>query len=143
MEEENGKANPGTDAERAPDSVPDLGKFKSVEALARAYRELEAEFTRRSQRLKALEEKAEPSAPQESGTDGESERAAREDESLYRAVTNNEGVRARVLSEYLETLKGVPLMTGGGAGVTAPVQKPKSVREAGSLALGYLRNQKK
>ena len=32
-----------------------LGKFKSVDALARAYGALEAEFTRRSQRLKELE----------------------------------------------------------------------------------------
>ena len=48
-------------------------------------------------------------------------------------------MRARVLSEYLQSLKGVPLMTGGGAGVTAPVQKPKSIREAGALAPGYLK----
>ena len=61
------------------------------------------------------------------------------DEELFKLVQGNEGVRARVLSEYLQSLKGVPLMTGGGAGVTAPVQKPKSIREAGALALGYLK----
>ncbi|MBO4940554.1 MAG: hypothetical protein J6D30_06025 [Clostridia bacterium] len=38
-----------------------LGKFKDVDALARAYSALEAEFTRRSQRLKQLEKKAENS----------------------------------------------------------------------------------
>ncbi len=32
-----------------------LGKFKDVDALARAYESLQAEFTRRSQRLKSLE----------------------------------------------------------------------------------------
>lgn len=32
-----------------------LGKFKDVDALARAYRELQAEFTKRCQRLKELE----------------------------------------------------------------------------------------
>ena len=32
-----------------------IGKFTSVDALYRAYERLEAEFTRRSQRLKALE----------------------------------------------------------------------------------------
>ena len=42
--------------ETAGETVPDLGKFKSVDALLRAYGELEAEFTRRSQKLKALEE---------------------------------------------------------------------------------------
>lgn len=61
------------------------------------------------------------------------------DEELFRLVQDNAGVRARVLGEYLQTLKGVPLMTGGGAGVTAPVQKPKNIREAGALALGYLK----
>lgn len=34
---------------------PFIGKFASVDALYRAYERLEAEFTRRSQRLKALE----------------------------------------------------------------------------------------
>lgn len=34
---------------------PFIGKFKSVDALYRAYERLETEFTRRSQRLKALE----------------------------------------------------------------------------------------
>ena len=116
---------------------PDLGKFKSVEALMRAYRELEAEFTRRSQKLKALEESAPPA-----GGNTEEKRAPRNEE-LYREVTNNEGVRTRVLSDYLSSLRGVPLMTGGGAGVKAPSDKPKSIREAGNLALGYLRNQNK
>ncbi len=36
-----------------------LGKFKDVDALARAYGALEAEFTRRSQRLKELERQVE------------------------------------------------------------------------------------
>ena len=36
-----------------------LGKFKDVDALARAYGSLQAEFTRRSQRLKELEKMAE------------------------------------------------------------------------------------
>lgn len=36
-----------------------LGKFKDVDALARAYSSLQAEFTRRSQRLKELERKKE------------------------------------------------------------------------------------
>jgi hypothetical protein len=36
-----------------------LGKFKDVDALARAYSSLQAEFTRRSQKLKELEKEAE------------------------------------------------------------------------------------
>ena len=49
-------------------ALPDLGKFRSVEALLHAYNSLEAEFTRRSQRLRELEgkgagENALPAAP--------------------------------------------------------------------------------
>ncbi len=36
-----------------------LGKFKDVDALAKAYESLQAEFTRRSQKLRALEKEAE------------------------------------------------------------------------------------
>ena len=46
-------------------------KFKDVNALARAYGALEAEFTRRSQRLKELERKIEEGQKVESGLAGE------------------------------------------------------------------------
>lgn len=119
-------------------------KFKSVDALVRAYETLEAEFTRRSQRLKTLEEQ---SKSQETPTgDGQananSERAIGDSDELYRAVMEREEVRSRVLTDYLNTLKGVPLMTGSGTGVSAPNLKPKTIREAGELALGYLKTKK-
>ena len=41
------------------DASTDLGKFKDVNALLKAYGSLQAEFTRRSQRLKELERQAE------------------------------------------------------------------------------------
>lgn len=44
------------------EGATELGKFKDVSALAEAYRALQAEFTRRSQRLRALEKEAENSA---------------------------------------------------------------------------------
>ena len=47
-------------AEQKDCAIP--GKFKDVDALARAYEALQAEFTRRSQRLKELERKAENSS---------------------------------------------------------------------------------
>ena len=124
-EQLNSKAAPGGEA------APDLGKFKSVDALLRAYSELEAEFTRRSQKLKALEEAA--------GQTSEAAGAVREEE-LYRMVNENEGVRARVLSDYLASLKGVPLLTNSGVGVTAQNAVPKTFAEAGNYALGYLKN---
>lgn len=42
------------EAERK-DGATDLGKFKDVDALMKAYNALQAEFTRRSQRLRAME----------------------------------------------------------------------------------------
>ena len=144
MEEENVGRNPE-------EGTPELGKFKSVGALARAYSELEAEFTRRSQRLKALEEQLgatplQSATPAQSMTPAQSEApsgARPTEEELLRAVNENEGVRARILSDYLSSLKGVPLMAGGGNAVAAPKSRPKSIEEAGKLALGYLRNQNK
>lgn len=137
MKEEN--VNEVTESEQ---KQQDLGKFKSVDALMRAYNELEAEFTRRSQRLKVLEERTkEAQAPQE-GQAEELPKTERGSEELYRAVMENGSVRARVLSDYLESLKGVPLLTQSGVGVTAPAYRPKSFAEAGNLALGYFKSEK-
>ena len=94
-------------------------------------------FPRRSQRLKELEAGSDP----KNGS-GQSQTAGAPDggEELYRAVMENERVRARVLGDYLGSLKGVPLMAGTGRGVTAPAAKPASIAEAGKLALGYFQN---
>ena len=150
MKEENVAVKlPETPAENAPQ---DLGKFKSVDALRKAYEELEAEFTRRSQRLKALgkskaeELSAAEDAPaqtpaEESATPSPEGKTESGSEALFRAVMESGEVRERVIAEYLRSLKGVPLMTNG-SGVIAPPQKPKSFAEAGSLALGYLKNKK-
>lgn len=121
MEEDN-----NTTQETAP-AKGVLEKFKSVDALAHAYEQLESEFTRRSQRLKSLEEELKTAAPTQ--------------EEIFAAASQNEEVRARIIGEYLQTLKGVPLMVGG-VGVAAPARKPKTIAEAGDLALGYFRTQK-
>ncbi len=155
MKEENVSAETAAQEGKGPmgnEPNGSLGKFKSVDALMKAYEELEAEFTRRSQRLKALEKsKAEPAEVPEvhkkelSGTEegpssceGNAESGS---EALFRAVTESGEVRERVIAEYLRSLGSVPLMTKG-SGVTAPPQKPKTFAEAGSLALGYLKNKK-
>ena len=65
-----------------------------------------------------------------------------EGEALYSAVKKNGEVAARIIGDYLDSLHGVPLLTGAGAAATAPAATPKTIREAGSLALGYFRNQK-
>lgn len=125
-----------------------LGKFQNVEALMRAYQELEAEFTRRSQRLKALEAAAlsaadgKTNADADDGTAAEDAKTEDAEDALLRAVRGNEGVRTRIVGEYLASLSGVPLLAGSGAGVTAPAERATTLRQAGALALGYLRHQK-
>ena len=123
-----------------------FGKFRTADALVHAYEQLEAEFTRRSQRLKALEaeKKAAEDAMQAAGAAQTPSSPAQPDaEALYRAVCENEGVRSRIVSEYLAGLGGVPLMAGGGAPVTAPKTRARSFAEAGDLALGYFRSHNK
>ena len=140
-EEENKTEKP------APAQMPNLGKFQNVEALMRAYQELEAEFTRRSQRLKALETAALSAADGKAdknadGTAAEDAQTENADDALLRAVRGNEGVRTRIVGEYLASLSGVPLLAGSGAGVTAPAERATTLRQAGALALGYLKHQK-
>ncbi len=136
MEEENVQS-----ANEQPEA-PILGKFKDVDALKKAYEALEAEFTRRNSRLKELERnKAEgPAAPRETPPSAETD-AESENDALYRKVMESGEVRERVLSDYLDSLAGVPLMTKG-RGIIAPPVKPKTFAEAGSLALGYLKSKK-
>ena len=138
-EEENNPQNLGSVA-------PDLGKFKSVDALAQAYRELEAEFTRRSQRLKALEEAARsgetaPGTVPDAAEKPAQDRVFEDGEALYAAASQNEAVRKRIVGDYLASLNAVPLMAAGGAPVRAPARRISTIGEAGAFALGYLKNQ--
>ena len=101
-----------------------LGKFKDIETLVKAYTDLEAEFTRRSQRLKELE----------CGNKAVTPDGAQPSQEI------DEKVRDAVIGEYLKSVAekgGVPLLTGGG-GVAAPKTSPKSVKEAGRLAQEFL-----
>ncbi len=55
----------------------DLGKFKDVNALMQAYQSLQAEFTRRSQRLKKCEEELDKRNRERMEADGGTDEAAR------------------------------------------------------------------
>ena len=66
----------GADAQRETGAAANLGKFKSVDALLNAYNSLEAEFTRRSQALRELEERERAAkAAREEEKNGSGERA--------------------------------------------------------------------
>lgn len=115
-----------------------LGKFKDVQTLMKAYSDLQAEFTRRSQRLSELEKenKAKPIP------DGEEAAPSQKDEErLLSAALSCERVKDAVIADYLKSVsapKSVPLLVGGG-GVAAPRIAPKSVKEAGRLAQEFLK----
>ena len=115
-----------------------LGKFKDVQTLMKAYSDLEAEFTRRSQRLKELE-KENKAAPVPDGEEVKPSQKSN-DERIADALSDKK-VRDAVIGDYLKGLaeNKVPLVTGGGA-VTAPRNTPKSIKEAGKLAINFLNN---
>ena len=205
----------------APEKVSaDLGKFRSVDALLRAYEALESEFTRRSQRLKELEREADNSSASESGgrdgkngaeklrknaaqkrveardfdhfvSDLEAVRAQTEKtteteaeqpaipmdaelgqdvaesgnhmqqtnakpsvaggrggemlsaDALYELVQKDENVRLKVIGEYLTSIgrSGAPLMKGGAGTLVAPPIKPKTIDEAGNMALRFFKKE--
>ena len=205
----------------APEKVStDLGKFRSVDALVKAYEALQSEFTRRSQRLKELEREADNSYASAEGGRGEkngaeklrksaaqkraetkdfdtfvseleSVRAQTEktpktqaeqpeipikgelvqdaleseigieqtnakpsvaggrgeetlsDDALYELVQKDEKVRLKIIGEYLTSIgrSGAPLMKGGTGTLVAPPLKPKTIDEAGNMALRFFKKE--
>ena len=135
--------NPVTDTAEAAEAEKEEAatvpaKFKDVKTLVKAYSELEAEFTRRSTRLKELEKENKTAAPAD-GAEGQSSRQS--EERLIEAALQSERVKEAVIKEYLKTVsepKSVPLVTGGG-GVAAPRVAPRTVKEAGFLVQEFLK----
>ncbi|HIX46461.1 MAG TPA: hypothetical protein H9737_02080 [Candidatus Borkfalkia faecigallinarum] len=116
------EAGIGRQAPAAEAGAPGLGKFRSVEALLRAYNSLEAEFTRRSQRLRELEgkaagENASPPAPA----------PAEEGASLEERVE-------RAIERCLAAREAPYIMAGGGSFAAAPPRRARTLEEAGRLA---------
>ena len=206
-----------------------LGKFKDVDALARAYSCLQAEFTRRSQRLKELEKDVENFAKKEQGATDDAggsvveklrkslargkaeekkfdnfvseleqanvcaedttalpaeptqnkpedsstvfsgthfeeqpfkesldkpfsamantpvandrERGELSQEELYQRASRDEGVRLKIIGEYLASLgkAGAPLTKGGTNAFTTPPIQPKTIDDAGEMALRWFK----
>ena len=114
-------------------------KFKDYKTLLKAYTSLEAEFTRRSQRLKELENANKECAL----PDGvEAAPSPVDEKQLLDAALSSERVKDAIIRDYLETVyksKTVPLLMQG-SGVSAPRVTPKSVAEAGRLAQEFLKN---
>lgn len=121
-------------------AAAELGKFKDVKALMEAYNALEAEFTRRSQRLKELEANKEQSAPAQAVNEDAPSPEAEQGTVVQPVLT--EEMKNAVIAEYLNGVRanrGVPIISGGGA-VTAVRRTPTDVREAGALAKKLFEN---
>lgn len=114
-----------------------LGKFKDVQALMQAYLALEAEFTRRSQKLKELEKNKELKATVDAANAEVPSKAQPEQTAEPKPLSDEE--KNAVIREYLASVcsgRGVPLMAAGGA-VTAARRTPSTLKEAGNLAKKY------
>lgn len=97
-EEENVTQTP----EQAP--APDLGKFQSVDALMRAYRELEAEFTRRANAC-ALSRASAPHDEASAPHDADAEKGAAQARTAKRCCAPSEGTRRCVRASWGNTLR--------------------------------------
>ncbi len=127
-------------------AAAELGKFKDVEALKQAYEALEAEFTRRSQRLKELEaaNKENGALPAQAVSEAS---PSPEADNLPQAVKGataplSDEVKNAVIEEYLSGVqanRGVPIITGGSV-VSAQRRVPKNLKEAGMLAKKFFDN---
>ena len=91
------------EAQREQKGSTELGKFKDVNALLQAYTALEAEFTRRSQRLKALERETENERVEQTAVcEGETSEEA---ESVEKCASSEEQSPAPVLEKACTTTK--------------------------------------
>ena len=113
-----------------------LGKFKDVSALMDAYNSLQAEFTKRCQRLKELEAKIGSVDKASVPTQTEQVQARQEDTTLID--------KENVLKEYLLDIIGKKpkaiVMDGMGVGAKTPSRRPISIADAGKLAQEILSN---
>ena len=117
-----------------------LGKFKDVQALLSAYNSLQAEFTKRCQRIKELEAEGK----QTDKVDAPVQNSQVEEPNTNQGISEED--RNTILKDYL---KGVVmakekaiLIDGAGTGIKTPVSKPKTIAEAGALAKELLTQNK-
>ncbi len=148
----------GADARTDEGTAAPYGKFKDAGALLQAYNSLEAEFTRRSQRLRELEGKLAagregqesslpPKSRGEGGAGASAERQAAEQGAAFRTAEQGadsaerhaaalEEAAARAVEAYFaaHAAPAPPVLAGGGTFTPAPVRRVRTFGEAGELA---------
>ena len=129
MEKENIQRDPdvtaqGTQVRTESGAAGAFGKFKSADALLNAYNSLEAEFTRRSQRLRELEGRVQGENDAPPAPAGEGRQQPQMDEQLIGAA----------VEKYLASRSAPVIMADGGGHAPAPAPRVRSLEEAGRLA---------
>ena len=111
------------------ESEVSYGKFKAVNALINAYNSLQSEFTKRCQKVKELESRLEAV--------GKTNAPINADITAQKEDINKES-KEKILKEYLLDVLGKKpkaiVLDGSGVGVKTPINKPKTIQEAGKLA---------
>ncbi|MBR2614635.1 MAG: hypothetical protein IKC71_03450 [Clostridia bacterium] len=100
-----------------------LGKFKDVNALLDAYNSLQSEFTKRCQKIKELE-----------ATTTELNKVVEESLSQEK--------RDEIIKDYLKEILSLSqksvVMDGSGVTVKTPMNRPKTIAEAGELTKSFM-----
>lgn len=135
LNEQTGAASQIAEASSGVGEVPSvsLGKFKDVNALLTAYNSLQAEFTKRCQRIKELE--ASVAVDKDTPTE-------KSEKSENQTLSITEEEKEDFIKGYLKEIMGAKskaiVMDGLGTGVKTPVNRPRTVEEAGKLAIELL-----
>ena len=108
-----------------------LNKFNSVEDLANAYKNLEKEFTKRSEKVGNLQRQVDALSK---------ELETAKQNSLNSAISSQELTEEQkelIIKDFLKEVtqsKPNAILTGGGEGVRTPSHKPKNLTEANLMA---------
>lgn len=106
-----------------------LGKFKSVDALERAYSALQAEFTRRSQRLKELER-----AIKDGDKDNSQGEKSRQGVEKLRAVAAKKREEEKEFDRFVSSLENTPVEAEDDRLDENPVSAEEQVAKEDTLA---------
>lgn len=129
------------------------GKFKSLDALLQAYNSLEAEFTRRSQKLKELESKVENLQQATEDTNASTSTVDLQNRAIVQTTQNTERVAMsskdmhdiitdvvqECLHKHLQQT-APPILRDTSGFAKAPSQKVATLEEAGKLAEEFFKN---
>jgi hypothetical protein len=114
-----------------------MGKFKTAQELVKAYGSLEAEFTKRCQRLKELERQIALAAPDDGATKETQPSELLKDSRFVDAVLADGAIREKIISDYLKDLRTVnlPRVIGKeGDFAVLPPERPRTLKQAAELA---------